>query len=113
MSRKTERRHQHGKRRKRKNETTQIAAAVSRGTSVKPVAFSPNLSEVQLLLHKLAESMNALEDVGISVTLANDAVITDHGYVFKIDTGDVETWEPRSRLVAPFPVPDAVHCEED
>jgi hypothetical protein len=112
MSRKTERhRRKHAGQRRKK--ARRIAAAVAWNENGGTLAVAKH-SEAGILLLGLAESLNALEDRGIEVTLASGAVITDHGYIFRLGTEHgVAVWEPRTRAVAPFPVPPALPGEED
>jgi hypothetical protein len=71
----------------------------------------PPPSRAAELLAALASALNALEEAGLPVKLAHGAALTDAGFVFRLaqrgEQGpDGETWQPRTRMLAEFPVPD-------
>ena len=57
------------------------------------------------LLSEIAHALNAAEVEGIPVELAHGAVITDWGYVLRLDDVKGQRWQARTRMLAEFPVP--------
>lgn len=57
------------------------------------------------LLSEIATALNAAEVEGIPVELAHGAVITDWGYVLRLDAVKGQRWQARTRMLAEFPAP--------
>ncbi len=57
------------------------------------------------LLGEIAVALNAAEIEGATVQLAHGAVITDYGYVLRLDDVPGQRWQARTRLLAEFAVP--------
>lgn len=56
------------------------------------------------LLKRLADTLNKMDEYGITPRLAHGAVITGHGYVLPIASpGEDQTWQVRSRQLIEFP----------
>jgi hypothetical protein len=106
VSHKTERKRRRVNR--QRNKRAKRAAMVLAAPMVAPV--KPTAGNVApKLLGDLARALNALESHGISVQLANDAVITNYGYVFDFGNADAngdETWQVRTRMLTEFSPPD-------
>lgn len=76
---------------------------------VKAVATSPvpahvtSLADAATRLHDVAAALTAAEDAGLPLTLAHGAVISDAGYVFRVDG----KWVVRTRQLTELTPPDA------
>lgn len=87
------------------------AARLVSAPSVTQAAPGPALARAPELLAGLASALNALEEAGLPVKLAHGAALTDAGFVFRLlpphEPGPAgATWQPRSRMLTEFPVPD-------
>jgi hypothetical protein len=60
------------------------------------------------LLASIADALNKLQQLGASVTLRHDAVITDYGYVLEGTNG----WAPKPKEVW-IPLEALVPCPDD
>lgn len=57
------------------------------------------------LLSEIATALNQAEAEGIPVELAHGAVITDWGFVLRLDDVKGQRWQARTKMLAEFPVP--------
>jgi hypothetical protein len=83
--------------RNRKHGGSRFAKAVA--AAPKPGTGTPARAGVPQLLEQAASALAALEGAGITVKLAHGAVITDAGYIFRIDG----TWAARALTLTEFP----------
>ena len=64
------------------------------------------------LLSEIADALNQAEAEGIPVELAHGAVITDWGYVLRLDTVKGQRWQARTKLLTEFKPPPAEPGED-
>jgi len=57
------------------------------------------------LLSEIATALNAAEVEGIPVQLAHGAVITDWGFVLRLDEVKGQRWQARTKLLTEFKPP--------
>ena len=87
----------HAKARRR----AKLAARLTRRPKYSPPR-EPGLPPADLL-GEIATALNQAEAEGIPVELAHGAVITDHGYVLRLDDVKGQRWRARTRMLSEFP----------
>jgi hypothetical protein len=91
--------HRKGKARRR----AKLAVRLARRPGHSPPK-QPGLPPAELL-SEIATALNQAEVEGMIIQLAHGAVITDWGYVLRLDTVKGQRWQARTRMLAEFPVP--------
>ena len=91
-----------GKRRKNRRRA-RLAARLTRRPRYSPPR-EPGLPPADLL-GEIATALNQAEAEGITVQLAYGAVITDWGFVLRLDHVKGQRWQARTKMLAEFPAP--------
>jgi hypothetical protein len=86
------------------NRRARLAARLA-GRGQKPREREPGLPPADLL-SEIAASLNQADVEGVTVELAHGAVITDYGYVLRLDDVPGQRWRARTRMLSEFAVTD-------
>jgi hypothetical protein len=92
-----------GKRGRKRRARAKLAARLALRPAYVPPR-QPGLPPAALL-SEIADALNQAEVEGIPVELAHGAVISDWGYVLRLDSVKGQRWQARTRMLAEFPAP--------